>query len=140
MLKGTKHLRHSVDTRLPITYDILSKLIQAIPKVIVGHYNQNMLKSMMTLAYFCFLRIGEIAVKNEKEQFRVIQRDDVSFQEVEGCLVNMTISLKFFKHSNMQSKLLSIKMVKENFACPVYVLQQYLKLSKHNQGPLFKFA
>jgi hypothetical protein len=36
---------------------------------------------MMSLAYYCFLRIGEIAVKNRQDTQKVIQINDVHFEE-----------------------------------------------------------
>jgi hypothetical protein len=36
----------------------------AVPSVISNPYNQHLLKAMMALAYYCFRRIGEIAVKS----------------------------------------------------------------------------
>ncbi|CAG2200662.1 unnamed protein product [Mytilus edulis] len=139
MLKGTKQLRHSVDTRLPITYDILVKLVKALPKVIVGIYNQVLLKAMMSTAYFCFLRIGEIAVKTESEIYRVIQREDIKFERVNGHVSNMTITMKFYKHSNLQSKTLSIARRPENYLCPVKAIEEYLRLQNCPHGPLFRF-
>ncbi|XP_071127862.1 integrase/recombinase xerD homolog [Mytilus edulis] len=139
MLKGTKQLRHSVDTRLPITYDILVKLVKALPKVIVGIYNQVLLNAMMSTAYFCFLRIGEIAVKTESEIYRVIQREDIKFERVNGHVSNMTITMKFYKHSNLQSKTLSIARRPENYLCPVKAIEEYLRLQNCPHGPLFRF-
>jgi integrase len=40
-------------------------------------YNASLLKAMMSLAYYCFLRIGEIAVKNRQDTQKVIQINDV---------------------------------------------------------------
>ena len=135
MLKGTKQLRHSVDTRLPITYDILVKLVKALPKVIVGIYNQVLLKAMMSTAYFCFLWIGEIAVKI----YRVTQREDLKFERVNGHVSNTTITMKFYKHSNLQSKTLSIARRPENYLCPVKAIEEYLRLQNCPHGPLFRF-
>lgn len=64
VLKGNQNLKNSVDSRLPITKDMLTKLVQAVPSVISNPYNQHLLKAMMALAYYCFRRIGEIAVKS----------------------------------------------------------------------------
>jgi len=73
ILKGTQNLRKSVDTRMPITRDILFDLVKALPVVIRSVYDQILLKAMMTMAYFCFLRIGEMAIKNVHEINTVIQ-------------------------------------------------------------------
>ena len=81
ILKGSENLRQSPDVRLPITKDILSKLVAAVPAIIGSPYNASLLKAMMSLAYYCFLRIGEIAVKNRQDTQKVIQINDVHFEE-----------------------------------------------------------
>jgi len=58
---------------LPITKDSLSKLLQAVPSVINNTYNQHLLRALISLAYYCFLRIGEIAVKGGGQKDKVIQ-------------------------------------------------------------------
>lgn len=94
---------------------------------------------MMSTAYFCFLRIGEIAVKTESEIYRVIQREDIKFERVNGHVSNMTITMKFYKHSNLQSKTLSIARRPENYLCPVKAIEEYLRLQNCPHGPLFRF-
>jgi len=136
ILKGTQNLRPTSDMRLPITRDILQKLINALPVVIRDNFNRALLQAMMTFAYFCFLRIGEIAVKNEQ---KVIQRGDIKLEQVDSENVNMTVILKYYKHSDLQPKTLFISSVKQNALCPVSALMNYLKISGHTSGPLFKF-
>jgi len=58
---------------LPITKDSLSKLLKAVPSVINNTYNQHLLRALMSLVYYCFLRIGEIAVKGGGQKDTVIQ-------------------------------------------------------------------
>jgi integrase len=60
---------------------MLSKLVAAVPAIIRNPYNASLLKAMMSLAYYCFLRIGEIAVKNRQDTQKVIQINDVHFEE-----------------------------------------------------------
>jgi hypothetical protein len=67
ILKGTQNLRKSVETRMPISRDILFDLAKALPVVIRSVYDQILWKAMMTMAYFCFLLIGKMAIKNVHE-------------------------------------------------------------------------
>ncbi|CAG2221532.1 unnamed protein product [Mytilus edulis] len=83
--------------------------------------------------------IGEIAVKTESEIYRVIQREDIKFERVNGHVSNMTITMKFYKHSNLQSKTLSIARRPENYLCPVKAIEEYLRLQNCPHGPLFRF-
>lgn len=51
ILKGAQNKKKSYDTRLPITKDILSKLLQVVPSVINNTYNQHLLRALMCLAH-----------------------------------------------------------------------------------------
>ena len=139
ILKGSENLRQSSDVRLPITKDILSKLAAAVPAIIRSPYNASLLKAMMSLAYYCFLRIGEIAVKNRHDTQKVIQINDVHFEEGTDKQQNLRVNLRNFKHCNGQSKTILLTMDKSNVMCPVSALLNYLKLAGHNSGPLFQF-
>ena len=51
----------------------------------------------------------------------------------------MTLTLKDYKHSNLQPKTLSISLEKNSTMCPVSAVLQYLNLTGYTSGPLFKF-
>lgn len=70
-MKGAQNLRSSVDNRLPITKQILSRLMSAVLSVIQSHFNQFLLKAKMALAFYCFLRVGEMALKSGSEKGKV---------------------------------------------------------------------
>ncbi|CAG2213337.1 unnamed protein product [Mytilus edulis] len=54
ILKGVQNLKGKNDPRLPITKDILIKLIDSLPCVIVNVDNQLALKAMFLLAFYAF--------------------------------------------------------------------------------------
>ena len=139
ILKGSENLRQSSDVRLPITKDMLSKLVAAVPAIIRSLYNASLLKAMMSLAYYCFWRIGEIEVKNRHDTQKVIQINDVHFEEGTDKQQNLRVNQRNFKHCNGQSKTLLLTMDKSNVICPVSALLYYLKLAGHSSGPLFQF-
>lgn len=139
ILKGAQNLRKSVDTRLPITKDILLKLIQALPFIISDDFNRTLLKSMMTFAFYFFLRIGEITVKHNTDQSKVLQISDVFLEREHGQITGLRVSIKDYKHSDLQPKTISIARNSLNLTCPVAALLQYLSLVNHTNGPLFKF-
>lgn len=139
IIKGANNLKSSCDTRLPITKEILSKLLGAIPVVIQGPYNQMLLRAMMSLAFYCFLRIGEMAVKNEIGKNKVLQVSDIHFEYENGVVAGMTLSITYYKHSDLQPKSISIAKNDSNVLCPVTAMFNYLSVSKHRSGPLFQF-
>ena len=140
ILKGAQNLRKSCDTRLPITKDILSKIVNALSFVIPEHFNRTLLKAMMTLAFYCFLRIGEISVKKTSDKLSVMQVSNVIFEREQDEVVSMRVIITSYKHSDLQPKTISIVKHSNNYLCPVSSLQQYLSYASHIKGPLFQFA
>lgn len=139
IIKGAQNLKSSCDTRLPITKEILSKLLLAIPSVIDSYFNQVMLNAMMSLAFYCFLRIGEMAVKSKNDISRVLQFSDINVGYENQIPINMTVTIKYYKHSNLQPKTISVARNASNLLCPVTAMLNYLKVVKHKSGPLFQF-
>ncbi|XP_076103619.1 uncharacterized protein LOC143072529 isoform X2 [Mytilus galloprovincialis] len=139
IIKGAQNLRSSCDTRLPITKEILSKLLLAVSNVIRDQFNQFLLKAMMSLAFHCFLRIGEIAVKNKNENNKVLQLSDISVGYKNQVPINMTVTITFYKHSDLRPKTILITRNFGNMFCPVKTMMDYIKVAKHKSGPLFQF-
>lgn len=138
IMKGAQNLRSTCDNRLPITKEILSKLIFAVPLVIPSEYNQFMLRAMMSLAFYCFLRIGEMAVKGGNTT-KVLQLSDILISYENRNPINMTVTIKYYKHSNLQPKTITINCDPGNSLCPVLAMSNYLMRVKYSSGPLFQF-
>ena len=60
MLKGYGKNRARLDSRLPITLPILQRLIEVSPRLGGSNYQRCQFKAMCSLAFFAFLRIGEM--------------------------------------------------------------------------------
>lgn len=54
------------DSRLPITEAILVQLLQSLPHVTQTHYDRVLFHSMFLLAFYAFLRIGEITIQSHQ--------------------------------------------------------------------------
>ena len=137
ILKGVQNLRGHADSRLPITGQILQKLVVALPKVNTHVFQHTMLKSMFCLAFYAFLRIGEIAVKN-KNDIKVIMRNDIHFHYNNNIISGATIVMKKFKHSD-HPKTIFLPCDLDNPICPVQALKTYVDMAGHSEGPLFCF-
>ena len=55
LMKGAEKLKGKVDCRLPITGEILAKLVTALPIVVSNRYHQVLLRAMFLLAFMHFL-------------------------------------------------------------------------------------
>ena len=60
ILKGYQSTSSTFDVRLPITHPVLVKLIQAFEHVCSSAYEVKLLAAMCSLAFYSFLRLGEI--------------------------------------------------------------------------------
>ena len=138
ILKGVQNIKGHSDTRLPITGPISCKLIDSLPKVVTTPYHQMMLKAMFLLAFYAFLRIGEITVKCKKAT-TVLQLTDVTFRYGDkNLLQGVDIILKNYKHSD-HPKTIYIPSDSLNKYCPVKALLEYCSIAQNKTGPLFCF-
>lgn len=122
MLKGVHNITGKPDVRLPITPTILQTLVSAIPTVVTAYYDQFLLKAMVTLSFFGFLRVGEITAKGKPDLTRshganIIQLSNVVLKKTSGIL----LTLKHFKHHTSHRPLhLQIPIQKFDLICPVW--------------------
>ncbi|VDI41984.1 Hypothetical predicted protein, partial [Mytilus galloprovincialis] len=80
-----------------------------------------------------------MAVKSESRKNNVIQLSDLNIEFENKVSKRMTVTMRNYKHSDMQPKTISIDKILSNIACPVMAMSSYLNLVKHNSGPLFQF-
>ncbi|XP_071179458.1 uncharacterized protein [Mytilus edulis] len=139
ILKGVQNLKGKNDPRLPITKDILIKLIDSLPCVIVNVDNQLALKAMFLLAFYAFLRVGEISTKGGSDTKQVLQVGDISFDRENSSLKGMSLTMTYYKHSDLHPKTIYIPICADNITCPVIHVHHYLSQFGHSSGPLFQF-
>ena len=72
ILKGYSKLTPAHDVRLPITLPILRQIVASFQRTTGSAYQFQMLTAMCSLAFFAFLRIGEITV-NGKDHNNLIR-------------------------------------------------------------------
>lgn len=90
-LVGLSRKQPFVDVRRPITLELLHRIIQVLQSTCKSSYESTLFTSAYLLAYFGFLRVGELAITSDASQDRVLQFSAVSF-------ANSSIQL-FFKFS-----------------------------------------
>lgn len=119
----------SVDARLPITLPILKALILVCDRYFAAPYHRALLKSMMSLAFFGFLRISEIAASPQGHH---LMSDTVRFFPDRVDLI-----LRSYKHSRGRPFCLRIQKHKDVTICPYLLLRQYVVLRGPLPGPLY---
>ena len=133
-LLGLSKQSPSYDTRLPVTPDILLKLCEALPLVVTDNYKIFLFKSMFLLAFYAFLRVGEITVSTSHiHNPNLLQLDNITMSP--GGQVSIVFrsykhqksKLPFILHIPPQTGSLSLKDI----------LSSYLQLRGFHPGPLF---
>lgn len=120
----------SVNTqiRLPISLNLLHRLVDATDCSINQHYQRNMFKAMFLTAFYGFLRIGEMTTSPH-----CLARSNVSIEEDA-----MVIIFPHFKHSGGQIARIQIeRVIDAPKYCPVNAVEVYLSQRGQNPGPLF---
>lgn len=140
LLRGCYKLGPSVDTRLPITGEILKKLVNSLDQSVSTRAHSLLLKALFLMAFHGFFRLGELVIKSKTQSDKVIQRSDVHFETAHGKLKQVQVVLKHFKTvSYGQPKIITLEVSKNTKSCPVHALFYYLKHYRHSGGPLFQF-
>ena len=62
MIKGYTKLGSRVDSRLPITLPILHRIIESSSQLAISRYSCCQFQAMCPLAFFAFLRVGEMTI------------------------------------------------------------------------------
>ena len=117
------------DIRLPITRELLRKMVLAIPSMGFAQYKVILLQALFLTLFHGFLRIGEAT--SSPSASTPIQHSDISITNNA-----VTIVLRSFKHSKKPHRI-DISGEMEGSICPVQALQRYVNLRGASPGPLF---
>jgi hypothetical protein len=128
LIQGAKKLRPSSEGRLPISKDILFRLVNSVKFVTSSYYAQSMLSAMFCLAFYGFLRIGEITGSSPN----VLSVSQVT-------IVSNCIHIRFCHYKHHTGLPVTVVINASTRPCPVRTLQHYLRLRGYQDGPLFVF-
>ena len=79
LLKGCHKLLPSQDARLPITKNILHKILSAVVITVPQALNRVLLQALFLLCFNAFLRLGEVISKTLADTDKVLQVQDITF-------------------------------------------------------------
>jgi hypothetical protein len=95
LLRAVKYNNQTLDTRLPITEALLIQLSQAADFTTGSEYNKQLIRCMMSLAFWGFFRIGELTSTNCP-----IKISDITFSIKGGEIIEALVTL----HSRLRCK------------------------------------
>jgi len=133
MADGAKRSNSKADTRLPITRQLLEKIIRILPSLCNSHYELKLFTAAFSLAFHGLFRIGEFAAGNK----------NISDHSVQLCNVkvfNKFIEVYLGTSTTDQlgaGQVVRISCQENKIVCPVYTLGKFLAVRPLQQGPLF---
>ena len=135
MLEGMKRTKsRGTDTRLPITYELLSKIVGILPNICSSSYESKLFAAAFSIAFFGFLRVGEITHSKSNGVFNhTIGIEDV---QVFDSSIQLHIASSKTDQYGSGVKLL-ISEQADNSVCPVFHLKHFLGVRPCLAGPLF---
>ena len=135
ILKGYGKKGFRLDSRLPITLPILNRIIEASAHIAGSRYQICQFKAMCSLAFFAFLRIGEITVTTSNNQ--PLQMHQLSqLYDTNNQVKGIKLTFGNFKH-NYNQRPFSLEIYRQTRICPVQLLMDYLVLRGSRPGAIF---
>lgn len=138
MLKGYKKKGFRLDNRLPITLPILTRILSCAPSVTTSFYDCCLFRAMCTVAFFDFLRVGEMTINRKKYSNPPLHFHQILKLCNPSRVVDaVKISFWDYKH-NYNQRPFSIVVNRQAMGpCPVQCILDYLDQGNHIQGPFF---
>ena len=122
------------DSRLPITPTILVRVIAKLPGVCSNKFETRLFSAAYSLAFFGFLRVGELAVSSNSDHSAVLRHSDI---EIMSDRKSLQLKIRFSKTDQLgKGCIIEIGKV-QGIVCPVELMQEYLSVRPSRTGPLF---
>lgn len=133
LLSAVMKVNNKKDTRLPITINILFRLVSSLQHTTQGVYYRALFRAMYTVSFFGLMRMGEVTT----DKFgKVI----VYFKQLKFYKDYIILSITDFKHNHSGKPFEIVLTRNENkIICPVNSLYTFIKYRGIGNGPLFCF-
>lgn len=126
-LKGYRKNFPRVDNRRPITFDILSKLIEILPAVCSSSFESTLFRAAFTLAFFAALRISEFTAASKNVNSN-LKRSDIYFS-------NNSLKIHIFKSKTDQlgkGTWIDLHPIPSSNICPLKMVSDYLSIRPYH--------
>lgn len=129
----------STRIRLPITINHLKLFFQLLAIPTSPSYDSIMVWAAMTLAFFGFLRLGEMTCNSPYSCTRHLSPGDVTFFPSIQNPDHMSVRIKISKTDPFRSGQTIVIGKTDQRVCPVLAMTNYLSYRGTTLGPLFQY-
>lgn len=135
MLQGLKRSRHHKrDIRMPITKDMLIKIVQILPSVCSSRYEAALFTAAYSVAFFGLFRVSELTFDPQL----YVSRHCLSFENVVAGKDSLHIFLSSSKTDQLGvGTTIKLQQQSPQTICPVKSCLAYLKSRPPASGPFF---
>ena len=126
MLKGVTAKHRDPDIRLPVTWEILHQMCEALPLILSDNYMVQLYKSMLTLAFHALLRPGKFSYSPH------VVRIEHVFVDNMGVTIYLTSSM-----THQFPFCQRVRVAPQLHHCPVHYLLNYLAIRPIESGALY---
>ena len=135
VLQGARRARPQCDTRLPITFPILMKLVDSLPHICDSYWDRSLYRCMYLMAFFAFLRVGEMTTSSGAET-NTLTLDSIHWTD--GA-PTMQVVFTSYKHARHPATI-TLQAQKLQPYCPLQAWKQYYSVRGPAPGFLFRRA
>ena len=126
ILKGYEKVGFRLDSRLPITLPILDRLVSIAPSLQGSTYQMSQFRAMCSLAFYAFLRIGEMTATINGNTHPPLQLYQLTkLISPSGELMAFKLTFGDYKHSYNARPISVVLSRQPNSTCPVALLSKY---------------
>ena len=129
MMVTIRRERPSLDTRQPVTKQLLLSLVQKLPDICTSYYENCLFEAMFLTAFSFGLRIGEYTADRAGHNLK--------FEQIQLGTGSVTLNFQSFKHSSLEPVSHTIQANNTPY-CPVKSLAEYVAVRGVVPGPLFQ--
>ena len=125
MLEGYRRSKPSHDTRMPITYDILTDIILKLGSTCSSQFESILFKAAYTLAFFGLFRVGELVYTSvTMVDAPLFESDIINFEPSKSFKVRLRTS----KTNQKGAPVIITIAATGTQACPVASMRNYLRV------------
>ena len=146
LLFACHKLSKQFDLRMPIDKPMLSRLLGALDFTVSGTFlrhftvsgkhHRALYEAMFCLAFYAFLRIGEMTVQSAN----ATNPNLLQWKQLKSKDTSLTVTSIHFKHSKGKPLTLTIKGTTSPQDCPLQIMKAYLSVRGATAGPLFLYC